>query len=67
MHGFLFLLIILVGLLFGAIAWGIKQALSKKPSDDRIEMRDDVLLIVLVIAALTSGVFLAIISFGLGV
>jgi len=52
------LLAILVGLLFGLLAWGLLRVRGGYAGETLVGVRDDVLLGLLVLAAFALGVFL---------
>ncbi len=64
-HPIPLLLIILVGLLLGLVAWGFLRVRGRGDGDALMMLRDDVLLGLLALAAFTLGVFLAYILLGL--
>ena len=60
------LLAILVGLLFGLLAWGFLRIQSHKAAEIPIGARDDVLTGLLVLAAFALGVFLTYMVISIG-
>ena len=62
----LVLLSIIVGLLFGVIAWGFWRVKGQGIGSDLARSRDDVLLGLLILAAFAIGVFLTYALLGLG-
>jgi hypothetical protein len=60
------LLAILVGLLFGLLAWGFLRVQSHEAGETLIGVRDDVLTSLLVLAAFALGVFLAYMVIAVG-
>jgi hypothetical protein len=60
------LLAILVGLLFGLLAWGFLRVQSHKAGEALIGISDDVLTGLLVLAAFALGVFLTYMVIAIG-
>ncbi len=60
------LLAILVGLLFGLLAWGFLRIRSREAGEALIGARDDVLTGLMVLAAFALGVFLAYMVVAIG-
>jgi hypothetical protein len=57
LHTVPFLLTVLIGLLLGLVTWGFLRVRRHATEDDSVEMRDDVLLALLVLAVFSLGVF----------
>jgi hypothetical protein len=53
------LLLVLVTLLFGLLAWGLWQVRNSETGDISIEVRDGMLVSLLVLAAFALGVFVS--------
>ena len=66
MHAVPVLLAILVGLLFGLLAWGFLRVQGPNAGETLMGVRDDVLTGLLVLAAFTLGIFLAYILIAIG-
>ena len=66
MHAIPVLLAILVGLLFGLLAWGFLRMQSREVGEALIEVRGDVLTGLLVLAAFALGVFLTYVVIAVG-
>ena len=66
MHAIPVLLAILVGLLFGLLAWGFLRVRSHKAGEALVGVRDDVLTGLLVLAAFALGVFLTYMVIAVG-
>jgi membrane protease YdiL (CAAX protease family) len=66
MHAIPVLLAILVGLLFGLLAWGFLRAQSHEAGEALMGVRDDVLTGLLVLAAFALGVFLTYMVIAIG-
>jgi hypothetical protein len=66
MHAIPVLLAILVGLLFGLLAWGFLRMQSREAGEALIEVRGDVLTGLLVLAAFALGVFLTYMVIAIG-
>jgi hypothetical protein len=66
MHAIPVLLTILVGLLFGLLAWGFLRMRSQEAGDALMAVRDDVLTGLLVLAAFALGVFLTYMVIAIG-
>jgi hypothetical protein len=63
-HAVPLLLIVLVGLSLGLVAWGFLRVRSRETSGALMGTRDDVLLGLLVLAAFALGAFLTYILLG---
>ena len=59
MHAITVLLAVLVGLLFGLLAWGVLRVRRNDAEKTSIEVRDGVLVGLLVLAAFALGVFVS--------
>lgn len=59
LHGISLLLSILTGLLVGWLVWALLRYRRASTNDGRVEMRDDVLLVLLALAAFSLGSFVA--------
>jgi hypothetical protein len=60
------LLAILMGLLFGLLAWGLLRMRGREAGEALVGVRDDVLIGLLVLAAFALGVFLTYMVIAIG-
>jgi hypothetical protein len=58
LHTVPFLLSVLIGLLLSLVTWGFLRVRRHATEDDSLEMRDDVLLALLVLAVFALGAFI---------
>ena len=66
MHPIAVLLVVLVGLVFGLLTWGLLRIRSYDAGDVSIEVRDSVLVGLLIVAAFALGAFISYMVIAIG-